>query len=701
MRTKVMVLVVGVVLAAAGQTVQTLDPGGIQPVYLLASDLNRDGFPDLAVACHSSNSVAVFENTRAPCGVFDGAVQWKLEDSPVALAAGFFLNSVCPIAPQCFHYTSVFPNIVAVTQYQPGLVRFSPVEPKEPFLKLVPGGPIGVAVLPFTTLTHLVVADFDKDGATDVAVLDGISMKIGIYLGARAALYSPIPAQGSTAKPPDRLINLEGEQAYFLGAADFDRDGTLDLVVSVDGNLVFYPGTEGVPTKVKLGKKLVSFALADFNRDGYVDIAVVDPEFGALTVVFNRGCWQFERGPRLKFDGQPVAVVTGDFDRNGLVDLAVAEKEANRVSFVINELANLWEIKRPDPCTHTVPSPEKVDYVGFKVVQVVGVGKNPVALVAEDFDMNGILDVAVAIFGENKVQLIYNPCLCPDCTGKIPCSSPPPTLRGEGLSSPGAAETPKLEAASQPEGSPSPVFVGHEVHPLPLPVENPSAIALGDLNGDGLADLVVADPQGSLYLYKGQGDGSFAGQGDLRWGLQADKLVIADFDGNGLGDILAVNWRTRDTTIFYFKGAFSLGPARFFSAPPLAKDVWAFQLNDSKGWEIVWLTGEKPLVWSVSPQGGFVELAQVPSFLSSLKPLLSPLSSYVEVGPKTVALAHYSTNPGEIFLTQGDKKLVEIRSGTALKAIAAGDINADGIPDLLGLEEGGRVRVWLVGKEAS
>ncbi|MGB9862070.1 MAG: hypothetical protein ACPLRP_07130, partial [Candidatus Bipolaricaulaceae bacterium] len=138
-----------------------------------------------------------------------------------------------------------------------------------------------------------------------------------------------------------------------------------------------------------------------------------------------------------------------------------------------------------------------------------------------------------------------------------------------------------------------------------------------------------------------------------------------------------------------------------FSAPPLAKDVWTLQLNDSKGWEIVWLTGEKPLVWSVSPQGGFVELAQVPSFLSSLKPLLSPLFSYVEVGPKTVALAHYSANPGEIFLTQGDKKLVEIRSGTALKAIAAGDLNADGIPDLLGLEEGGRVRVWLVGKEAS
>ncbi len=52
-------------LAAPAETVQTLDPGAIQPVRLLSADLNRDGYPDLAVACHSSNSVVVFENTRA------------------------------------------------------------------------------------------------------------------------------------------------------------------------------------------------------------------------------------------------------------------------------------------------------------------------------------------------------------------------------------------------------------------------------------------------------------------------------------------------------------------------------------------------------------------------------------------------------------------------------------------------------------
>ncbi len=144
-------------------------------------------------------------------------------------------------------------------------------------------------------------------------------MRIRGLFGLAAALYTLSPPKITRQSRRISSSISEGEQAYFLGVADFDRDGILDLVVSVDGNLFFYPGNGGVLTKVKLGKKLVSFALADFNRDGCIDIAVADPEFGALTVVFNRGCWQFRRGPRLKFDGQPVAVVAGDFDRNSLV----------------------------------------------------------------------------------------------------------------------------------------------------------------------------------------------------------------------------------------------------------------------------------------------------------------------------------------------------------------------------------------------
>jgi hypothetical protein len=705
MRTAVLALAIGLgVVMAAGQSIQTLKLDAVQPLYLVSADLNRDGFPDLAVACHSSNSVVIFENTRLPCTSFKEKVQWVLEDSPVALAVGYFMDPVCsPMAPTCFPYTSVFPNLVAVTQYQPGVVRFTPVEAKAPFLKLVPGGPIKVNVLPYTTLTHLVLADFNNDGAMDIAVLDGVSMKIGIYPGDRVSLRPAAPPQGSISGAPGFLVELKGEETNFLGASDFDRDGLVDLAVAVDGYIRFFRN-ESTPNElkftlvgeVKLGKKIKSFAIADFNRDGYPDLAVVDPEFSALTIVFNRGCWKFERGQRLKFDAGPVFVVAADFDRNGLPDLAVAEKDGNRVSIVINELAELGKISRPDPCTNTVNPPELVDVQSFRILKVIEVGRTPLALAADDFDLNGIMDLAVALYGDNAVQVIYNPLLCPDCSGNIPCTKP----TGAGMLEPEpekAGEPQKLEA-TPPVPEPSSAVVSKETSSFDLALAGAEVLTLGDLNADGKADLVVADQKKFLYLYQGVGDGSFVAKGDVFVGFKVDKVLVADFDGNGLSDILAVNWQTRDAVICYLKGPFSIGKSSFFSIPLKAKDVWAFQLNDSKGLEIVWLTGEKPLVWSVSPQGSFVELAQIPPSLASLTPLASPVQVYAALGPD-IALVHYSSNPGEIFVSLGTKNVAEIRvgEGTPLKAVAVGDIDGNGTLDVVTMEDGGRLRTWLMG----
>jgi|GEM_PF-1325778 len=703
MRTGVLVLAIGLGMAmAAGQSIQTLKLDAIQPVYLVSADFNRDGFPDLAVACHSSNNVVLFENTRAPCTSFKEKVQWVLEDSPVALAVGYFMDPVCsPTAPACFPYTSAFPNLVAVTQYQPGVVRFTPVEAKAPFLKLVSGGPVKVNSLPYTTLTHLALADFNNDGAIDIAVLDGISMKVGIYAGDRVGLRPAAPAQGSVSGAPALILELKGEDANFLGASDFDRDGLLDLAVAVDGYVYLFRN-ESTATElkftlageVKLGKKIKSFAIADFNRDGYPDLAVVDPEFSALTIVFNGGCWKFERGQRFKFDAGPVFVVVADFDRNGLPDLAVAEKDGDRVSIVINELSELGKISRPDPCTNTVNPPEHVDIQSFRILKVIEVGKAPVALVVDDFDLNGITDLAVALYGDNAVQVIYNPLLCQDCSGEIPCSKP----SGAGMldvEPQKTGEPVKLEAApSAPE--PMPAVVVKELGSFDLALAGAEVLALSDLSADGKADLVVAEKTGFLYLYQGLGDGSFVGKGDVFVGFKADKILVADLDGNGLSDILAVNWQTRDAVICYFKGPFLIGQSSFFSVPLKAKDVWAFQVNDSKGVEIIWITGDKPLVWSVLPHGGFVELPQVPPYLASLAPLTSPLQAYAALGPNEIALVHYSSNPGEIFVTLGQKDVAEIRIGTEtrLKAIAVGDIDGNGTQEVLTLEEGAKVRTW-------
>ncbi|MCS7216998.1 MAG: VCBS repeat-containing protein [Candidatus Bipolaricaulota bacterium] len=711
MRTSVILLALGIGAAGAwGQALLSLDLGAIQPVSLVAADFNRDGFPDLAVACHSSNAVVLFENTKAPLASFKDKVQWILEDAPVALAVGSFMDPACAAAPACLPYTSVFPNLVAVTQYQPGLVRFTPVEAKAPFLKLVSGGPVKVEVLPFTTLTHLVLGDFDNDGTTDVAVLDGISMKVGFYLGERAKLIPAVPAQGCAGKPPAYLLEFAGRDLYFLGASDFDRDGLLDLVVSMDGLLLFFRNETGEgklkfvqKAEIKLGTKLKAFTLADFNRDGYGDLAVVDPEFGALTVVMNRGCWRFERGQRLKFDGGPWAVVAADFDRNGLPDLVVAEKDANRVTLLINELSELGKTERPDPCAQGPTPPERIDVQFFRIVQTFKVGQMPVALATEDFDRDGMTDLAVALFTENKVQVIYNPALCRNCLGRTPgqalkaesnsASVPNPPLspapeKGEGRLKDGPKDG-SVAASLQVEEFPS----------LTLGRTSAQLVAAGDLNGDGKFDLVLADGV-SLLFYQGS-EGGVLPRGDFYLGFKPDRLLVADLDGNGFGDVLAVSWSTRDMAFLLFGKDFLVSKPIFSGLPRGVQDVLTLQLDGSKAYEIVWLREGGPVVWNLAPQGAFLEWGKVPESLTKLIPRPSELYAFLEMPQGDVLLVHYSNNPGELLFRRGETviAIVQVPHHAPLLSLCAYDLNGDGVLDLLGLEQGGRVRLWRVRKE--
>ncbi len=457
------VLGAGVLLSAG---IQDLSLDCVMPKYLVAEDLNRDGYPDLALACHSCNTVMLLPNLgneMARSGqAFDAgqAVEWQFDDAPMALAVGDFLDA--PIyVPECppepcsddadearpeagyyFPHYAPFPSVVVVTQFQPGLARISPISPEPPMLDLVEGSiDIDRTGGAFATLTHVALADLTTNGAVDVVALDGVTPKIGIFLGSRDPIDPALEANSSYAGSPAYVIDLSGYQrAHFVAIADMDRDGRPDLVVAADGRILFFRNQYtkaggldfALKAEVTVGTQVRGLAVADFNRDGYLDVAAVDPEFGALSIVMNHGCWEFKLEQRLKMEGGPVAVIALDCDRTGLVDLAVAEKSADRVTLVMNNLRGTEDFDRVDGCVWTThPEPEIVNTVEFVVSHSFAVGRDPVSLVAEDFNKNGILDIAVALHGGGTagvgpaVQVIYNPCCCPDCEDPEPvCADP-------------------------------------------------------------------------------------------------------------------------------------------------------------------------------------------------------------------------------------------------------------------------------------
>lgn len=172
----------------------------------------------------------------------------------------------------------------------------------------------------------LAVGDVNGDGAPDVVVANTTSGTISVLLH-----EADVP--GSFA--PARSLPVGGTP-YSIAIRDLDGDGCADLAVALQnsggGIVVLLQEHEGelsfqTPLFLSKGSGATSVAAGDLNQDGHPDIAVTGDD---LTVFFQDSAHAF--GPAVSFATglRPSAVVIADVDEDGRNDLLVAN--AGRVS---------------------------------------------------------------------------------------------------------------------------------------------------------------------------------------------------------------------------------------------------------------------------------------------------------------------------------------------------------------------------------
>lgn len=286
--------------------------------------------------------------------------------------------------------------------------------------------------------------------------------------------------------------------------------------------------------------------------DGRLDV-VAFSQGQQLSVLFGSAAG-FVLGPSTDLFGViPTAVASGDWDRDGLVDLAIGDS---------SNFLSSWR-GQADGTFQLVGSPVNVEL-------------SPRALVRVDLNRDGWADLVVV--GENIQQAGVGRVLYGNGDGTF-TRTPDLFDTGFGSVAVAAGEITGdgfVDLAVANEGT-SEVYIlrgdgsGGFTVLRRLPVgQAPNAVALVDLDGNGRLDLVVTNTNSdSVSVFLGQGNGSFNPVGEFPVGPVAATprgLALGDVDGDGKLDALVANNFSFDVSVLRGDGRGGFSPPRGFVA---------------------------------------------------------------------------------------------------------------------------------------
>ena len=214
----------------------------------------------------------------------------------------------------------------------------------------------------------------------------------------------------------------------------------------------------------------------------------------------------------------------------------------------------------------------------------------------------------------------------------------------------------------------------------------PYAVAVGDFNGDGKPDLVVANEgDGTVSVLLGNGDGSFQAQQTYNVGNCPYGIAVGDFNGDGKPDIVVVNECDNTASVLLGNGDGTFQAQQTFAVGNYAVSVAVGDFNGDGNPDLVAANNGDGTVSVLLGNGDGTFQAQQ-TYAVGHSPQSVAAGDFNGDGKADLVVANSSDNTVSVLLGNGDgtfQSQQTYAAGYYPSSVAVADFNGDGKPDVV------------------
>ncbi|MGD9856326.1 MAG: FG-GAP repeat domain-containing protein [Planctomycetaceae bacterium] len=376
----------------------------------------------------------------------------------------------------------------------------------------------------------MLAGDFNHDGRTDLAIVDNSHSRIDLLLQREA------PPAGDDVQIPKTANEISSHWRF-------------------------------EHAKIPVDRNVSAMSVGDFNGDGRADLAYFgDPDRLVLRFQPESGDWSDSRQMRLAdVEGQAWGIVAGDLNSDGRDDVTVLGK---KVTYLILQTSP-GEFAPPAEIRNTA------ERLGLAMIgDLDGDERNDLFYIATDGDTRRASTRLQNEEGRLGPEIRFE---LKDTRGLVLYD----LAEGAGREvvtidgGTGRARVAQFTREGDPEGELGARLVQYGFGDQG--VAKGRDLATGDLNGDGLADVVVTDPNAAqlIVFLQHESYGLDLGTGYPSF-LGVEQVRLADIDGDGHAEVFVLSNKEKSIGHCWFEN----GRVSFPATLPIIGEPVAFELAD-------------------------------------------------------------------------------------------------------------------------